>query len=65
MTGMIEGFCSTSSPGLFPQKMGGAPFFEGKALGTRLDFVGFKIFDFGIFWCRKILAGIFLGSLIQ
>ena len=28
----------TSSPGLFPQKMGGAPhsFFEGKALGTRL-----------------------------
>ena len=26
-------------PGLFPQKMGGAPhpFFEGKALGTRLD----------------------------
>ena len=41
----------TSSPGLFPQKMGGAgtgpagpafsrphPFFEGKALGTRLVF---------------------------
>ena len=29
---------ATSSPGLFPQKMGGAPhpFFEGKALGTRL-----------------------------
>ena len=30
---------STSSPGLFPQKMGGAPphpFFEGKALRTRL-----------------------------
>ena len=35
----------TSSPGLFPQKMGGAgkdpllpphPFFEGEALGTRL-----------------------------
>ena len=30
---------STSSPGLFPQKMGGSPhpFFEGKALGTRLQ----------------------------
>ena len=30
---------ATSSPGLFPQKMGGAPhpFFEGKALGTRLQ----------------------------
>ena len=29
---------SISSPGLFPQKMGGPhPFFEGKALGTRLD----------------------------
>ena len=29
---------TTSSPGLFPQRMGGAPhlFFEGKALGTRL-----------------------------
>ena len=29
---------ATSSPGLFPQKMGGPPhpFFEGKALGTRL-----------------------------
>ena len=29
---------ATLSPGLFPQKMGGAhPFFEGKALGTRLS----------------------------
>ena len=38
-----RGSRSTSSPGLFPQKMGGAPhpFFEGKALGTRLVPAGY------------------------
>ena len=29
-----------------------------------LDFRGFKIFDFGIFWGREFLASTFLGSLI-
>ena len=28
------------------------------------DFLGFEIFNFRIFWGRKILASIFLGSLI-
>ena len=32
--------------------------------GMIKDSLGFEIFNFGIFWGRKILASIFLGSLI-
>ena len=35
-----------------------------KQQGWSKDSLGFEIFNFGIFWGRKILASIFLGSLI-
>ena len=59
MSIITHGCSPTSSPGLFPQKMGGAgkdplltphPFFKEKALGTRLGcspyYNMFDLFDF-------------------
>ena len=54
---------ATSSPGLFPQKMGGAahPFFEGKALGTRL----WAPYSLSLKRERKIRRRLFIRDLEQ
>ena len=58
--GAIEGvrIKGVSAPG------GGGGTLDFKWQGWSKNFWGFEIFDFGIFWDRKVLASIFLGSLI-
>ena len=51
-------FRTTSSPGLFPQKNGWDPphpFFEGKALGTRLPFRTLLLISYRILFHRNII----------
>ena len=57
--GAIEG---VRKKGCLPQGGGGTLDFKWQ--GWSKNFLGFEIFDFGIFWDRKVLASIFLGSLI-
>ena len=59
--GAIEG---VRIKGVYAPGGGGGGTLDFKWQGWSKNFLGFEIFDFGIFWDRKVLASIFLGSLI-